>query len=79
MCFSLEWVKDMLIFLIIICGVIAFVRLFLPRLLALMGASGGLILAAINIIIWVAVACFIVYIFFDFIACLGGFHLPRMG
>lgn len=71
MCFGLEWIKDIVIWAIIIAGVIAFVKLILPRL----GSLGAFIIAALDILIWVIVGVFVVIIFFKAIACLGGFSL----
>jgi hypothetical protein len=76
MCFSMEWVRDLLIFLIVVGAVVAFVKLFLPYALSWMGWAGDLAMRAINIIVVAVVLCAIVYIFFALIGCLGGGSFP---
>ena len=80
MCFSLGWLEDLLIWLVIVGGVVALLRLLLPWVLGLFGMAGGILMQAINILIAVIVAVFVIYIVFDIISCLaggGGIHLPR--
>ncbi len=83
MCFSIEWIEHLFVLLIIIGAVVALVRLLLPLVLGWMGSPGGIILQAINIVMWAFIAIFCVYIIFELISCLlsggGGFGLafPR--
>ncbi len=78
MCFDLQWLGQVLVWLIIVGGIIALVKLLLPFVLSQLGAAGGVIAAAINIVMWVIVAIFVVYFVVDLIACLGGgLRLPH--
>jgi hypothetical protein len=72
MCFGLQWFESLLIWLIIVGGVIALVRLLLPMALTMIGGPSGYLMSAINIIIWVAIALFVVYIIFALLECMGG-------
>lgn len=79
-CFSLPWIEDLLIWIVIIAALVGLVRLVLPPVLAGLGAAGGTVAAALNIVLWAAVAIFLILIVFDLASCLmGGFHLPRHG
>ena len=80
-CFSLEWIEQLLIWLVVIIAIVAIIRLVLPYLLSLFGpqpAGGGIVFRIISIVLWAVVAIFCIYIAFDLIACLissGGPHL----
>jgi len=77
MCFSIGWFLQLLLFLIIICAVVALVRIWLLPLLA---PIDGRLVATINVIIGVVVAIIVIYILFDLISCaLGGGVLLRRG
>lgn len=79
MCFSLLWLEQMFIYLIVIGAVIAIIRLLLPLVFANWGAPGNVIGQVINIILWAVVACFVVYVCFALISCLiGGGGLSLM-
>lgn len=70
MCFSIGWFLQLLIFLVIICAVVALVRIWLLPLLA---PIDGRLVATINVIIGVVVAIIVIYLLFDLISCaLGG-------
>lgn len=75
MCFSLGWIEQLFIWLIIVGAIIAIVRLLLPMVLGPLGGPAAIIIQIMNIVMWAVVACFIVYIIFDLLSCLGGFHL----
>lgn len=78
MCFGAEWFKDLLIELVVLGGFIALMRLLLPWVLSLFGVSGGVLMQAINILIVMAVAIFIIVLVFDLFECFaGGFPLLR--
>jgi hypothetical protein len=82
MCFSLQWLEQVFIWIIIICAIVAIVRLLLPMVFAQLGAPGGTILAIINIAMWAIVAIFVVMFAFELISCLlsagGGLHFPSI-
>lgn len=75
MCFSMEWIEAILIRLVIICAVVAIIKLLVPFVLSAIGAAGGVIAAAINICLWAVIAIFVIIVCFDLIQCIGGFSL----
>jgi hypothetical protein len=75
MCFSIPWIEHLLIMLVIIGACVAFVRLVLPNILGALGAAGGVVAGAINIILWAVVIIFVIILFFDLIQCAGGLSL----
>lgn len=72
MCFSMAWLQQLFIYVIIVGAVIAIIRLLLPMVFAQMGGPGNVIGQVINIILWAVIACFVVYICFALISCLLG-------
>jgi hypothetical protein len=80
MCFSLGWIAQLCIWLIVVFAVVQIIRLLLPYLLGLIGIP--LIGQIISIVLWAVVAIMCVYIIFDLLACLLGaggglMHMPR--
>ncbi len=82
MCFSLAALQQFLIWLIVIVAVVALLKLVVPYILSMLGVSGGIIMAAINIFVWAIVAIFVVMFIFQLISCLvgagGGLHMPSL-
>ncbi len=81
-CFSLGWLEQVLINLVIICAIIAILKLLVPLLVGLlsplMGGGAAIIGQIITIILYAIVAIFVIYIVFGLIQCLvgaGGFSL----
>jgi hypothetical protein len=72
MCFSLQWVEQLLVYLVIVAAIIGILRLLLPFILSQLGAGGTVIGSAINIVLWAVIAIFVIYICFALISCLGG-------
>lgn len=82
MCFSLIWLRDICIWLIIVGAVFAILRLVIPFVLQQFDLAGGIIAQFINIILWAIIACMVVYIAFALISCLlgmsGGSLMPPL-
>jgi branched-subunit amino acid transport protein AzlD len=76
MCFSLGWIESLLIWLVVVCAVVAVIKLLLPYAFAQLGNPGALVVQVLNIVMWAVVLIFVIYIAFDLLACLVGF--PRM-
>ena len=72
MCFSLGWIEQVLIWLVIVCAIVAILKLLLPFVLSQLGVAGGVITGAINIVLWAVIAIFTIYFCFELISCLGG-------
>jgi hypothetical protein len=83
MCFSLNWLEQLLIWVVIVGAVIAILQLFVPWVLAQVGDLGGavgVILQIVKIVIWAIIVIFVIYIAFDLLSCLmssGSLKLPR--
>lgn len=71
MCFSWAWLEQILVWLVIVGAVFAILRLLIPYVLSQLGAGGGVISQAINIILWAIIAIMVIYICFALISCLG--------
>ena len=82
MCFSLAWIEQVLIWIVVIAAIIGLLQLLvsflLPRL-SLAGEIISLVTAAVRIMIWAAICIFAIIIIFELISCLlgGAVHLPR--
>jgi len=76
-CFSLAWFVQMLIILVVLCGVIAILRIWV---FPMMGSVDARIPATINVVSWVIVCIFVIYLLADLILCAfgGGAWLPRI-
>ena len=79
-CFSLGWIEQLCIWLIIVTAVIAIIKLLVPYLTGLIGVP--IVAQIINIVLWAVVAIMCVYIIFALISCLIGsggglLHFPR--
>ena len=69
-CFSIAWIEQLLVWLVIVCAIIAILRLFLPWVAAQLGIS--IVAQVINIVLWAVVVIFVIYFCFALISCLGG-------
>jgi flagellar biosynthesis protein FlhB len=74
MCFSLEWVRDLLILLICIGGLVAILKVLVPLICSWLGiALNPAIMQIINILVAIIVLCALVYLVFAVLECaLGG-------
>lgn len=88
MCFSLAWLQQVLIFLIVIGAVVQILKLLIPFALKRMGAEIGeganLVMSVLHIIFMAVVAIICVVICIELISCMlsytGGLSLsPRRG
>jgi hypothetical protein len=66
----------LLIWIVVICAVVAILRLLLPYVLGWLGVSGDLVMRVINILIAAIVIIAIIYLVIDVLSCLGG--APRL-
>lgn len=73
MCFSLEWVGHLLVWLIVVCAVVAIIRLLVP-LVASWLPGGAVVVQIINIVLWAVVAIAVVWMIVDLLSCLLGAH-----
>jgi hypothetical protein len=76
MCFSAAWFVSLLIWLIIVCAVVAIGRIVLPIVLGWLGVAGGVVMQVINVVLIAFVLIVLVWFAFDLLTCAGG--VPRM-
>lgn len=70
MCFSLLWLKDLLIWLVVVAAVIAIIRLLVPWITSLTGWP--VLGQVLNIVLWAVVAIVVIMIVFALLQCLLG-------
>jgi hypothetical protein len=70
MCFTLEWLEQLLVWLVIVGAIIAILRLVIPWVLAQLGIP--IISQVLNIILWAIVCIIVIWIVFALLSCLVG-------
>lgn len=77
MCFSWFWLRDILIWIVVIAAVIGILKLIVPPVLAWagveVGAAGSIAMQAIKICIGAIVLIFLILFCFELISCLMGY------
>ncbi len=77
-CFSLGYIEQLLIWLVIVAAIVAIIRLFIPWISSILWPIVG---QALEIVLWAFLAIIVIYIIFGLLSCLmgmgGGLHLPR--
>lgn len=77
MCFTLLWLVQLVVQLVVIAGVIMIAKVVVPWIMAKLGADGAVLMQVLNIIIWVAVTILVIWIVYDLVTCLWTMRLPR--
>lgn len=76
-CFSLAWLEQVLVWLVIIAAIVAIIRLLIPWISSILWPIVGQV---IEIVLWAFLAIITIYIVFALLSCLvgmgGGLHLP---
>ena len=75
MCFSLPWLEQMLIWLVVLCATVALLRLVVSFILPQLGfesAVFAIVVQAIRILIWAIVLIAVIMFVFSLISCLLG-------
>jgi hypothetical protein len=75
MCFSAAWFVNLLIWLIIVCAIVAIGRVILPIVLGWLGVAGGIVMQVINIVLIAIVLIVLVWFAYDLMMCAS---IPRM-
>ena len=73
-CFSLGWLEQLLVYLVIVGAIIAILRLIVPWVLGQLGIP--IVGQVINIILWAIIAIMVIYICFALLSCLAGGGFP---
>jgi hypothetical protein len=79
MCFSLAWIMQVCIYIVIVIAIWSIIKLLLPYVTQFMPA---IVVQIIQIVLWAVVAIICIYIIFGLIQCLIGaggglMHFPR--
>jgi hypothetical protein len=69
-CFSLAWIEQLLVWLIIVCAVVAILRLIIPWVAGFLGVP--VITQVLEIVLWAFIAILAVWIVFALLGCLTG-------
>jgi hypothetical protein len=81
MCFGVAWLEAFIVWLSVICAVVALLRLLVSFVLPRIGLAADIlafVVRAITIVIWAIICIALVYFIFDLIMCLGpSLHMPR--
>ena len=75
-CFSLAFIEQLLVWLVIVGAIIAILRLLLPWVASQIGLP--IVAQVINIILWAVIVIFVIYICFALLSCLAGGGLTFM-
>ena len=70
-CFSVGWFVGFLVWLVVVCGLVAIAMLILPIVLGWLGWAGDLVMRVIRIIVAVVVIVFLIYFLYDVFLCFG--------
>lgn len=77
-CFTLGWIEQLLVWLVIICAIVAIIRLLVPWITSMIGFP--IIGQVLNIVLWAFLAIICIYIIIGLMGCLigmgGGLHFP---
>lgn len=77
MCFSLSWLEDLLIWIVILACVIGVLQLLIPWVFSMVGISLGPLPAIIRMVVIAIVVIAVIIFVFSLLGCLGpGLHLP---
>ena len=68
-CFSLFTIERLLIWLVVVGGIVALIRLLVPAVLAPLGLIGNVVVQALYIVLWVVVAIAVIVLIFELLAC----------
>lgn len=68
-CFSLAWVIQTLIWLVVIGAIVAIIRVVLPLILELFGFAGDIAMRVFNIILLAVVIIAVLYLCLDLLSC----------
>lgn len=77
MCFSVYWFVSLLVWIVVICGVVAIFRIVLPIVLGWLGVAGAVVMQVLNIILAVIVIVTLIWFAYDLLQCAGGIGLRR--
>jgi hypothetical protein len=69
MCFSLLWLIELLISIVVIAAVVAILYLVVPYLLNMLGVASGIVMQVIKIIVAAIIIIAVLWILYDLVSC----------
>jgi len=69
MCFSLQWIEQLCIYIVIVVAIWSIIKLLLPYVTQFLPA---IVVQIIQIVLWAVIAIICIYIIFGLISCLLG-------
>lgn len=76
MCFSMAWFQQLFVFVVIVCAIVAILKIIVPYVLkkagAEIGEGMGILIQIGRVVLWAIVAIVVIYIAFALISCLLG-------
>jgi hypothetical protein len=79
-CFSLQWLENFIIWVIVVCAVVALIRLLIAFVIPHLGIGGPIldfVIRALWIVIWAVVCIAAVIFIFQLVQCLAP-SVPRL-
>jgi hypothetical protein len=77
-CFSLAWIEQLLVWVVVIVAVVAILKLLVPFVLGQLGGAGTIVARILEIALWAFVAILVIYFAFAVISCLLSGGLPLL-
>ena len=71
MCFSLLWLIQTLVWIVVVAAVVAILYLVVPYLLNMLGIASGIVMQVIRIIIAAIIIIAVLWLFYDVVTCAG--------
>jgi hypothetical protein len=76
MCFSLSFIENLLIQIVIVAVVVGILRLLVPWILGLLGFDMSVPMRIVNLLIAAVVIIWLIVLCFDLLGCIVGIGLP---
>lgn len=71
MCFSLLWLIQTLVWVVVVCAVVAIIYKLVPFLMVQLGVHSDLVMSIIKIIVAAIVVIAVLWLLYDLVACAG--------
>lgn len=69
-CFSGAALLSILIWIVIICAIVAIIKVVVPYITAQLGGAGSVVVRIVSIVLWAALAIVVLIFAFEMISCL---------
>jgi hypothetical protein len=72
MCWSAAWLVQALVWIVVLCAILAVIWTVLPIVLGWLGQPGEIALRIFKILVTAVVIVLLIYLAYDVLSCLGG-------